>query len=271
MSSGTSKTCSASSTQVTLSRRIRSRKRGNVNVDAIPVGTATPLASSTMYSGRSGMSSTDITASIRSSRIEQQTQPFARLTTPDRTPTTRSASMFTSPKSLTRTATRSPWSPSSIRFSRVVLPAPRKPVSTVTGTGGGAPSAAAWSRTSRPGGGGKASLNIRLLRLRRSDARSGSEDLRLGRRELFVGHVTRRMQLRAVFDLVGRVRGRRRILRLLLVVVSRRLVVGLLLLRVVLVRVVSHCRPGNDCPAPCPSPESHGELLPVRSAVLEGG
>jgi hypothetical protein len=46
---------------------------------------------------------------------------------------TRSASMFTSDMSLTITATRSPSRLLSTWFRSVVLPAPRKPESTVTG------------------------------------------------------------------------------------------------------------------------------------------
>src|SRR5271166_2625031 len=80
------------------------------------------------------------------------------------------------------------------------------------------------------------------------------------------------MQLREVLDLVGRVRRRGRILRLVLAVVGRRLVVGLLLLPGLRVRVVSSRRSGrragrhsdNERPPPYTSPETHGELLPVR-------
>ena len=43
--------------------------------------------------------------------------------------------MLIEPKSFTRTAMRSPWSPVRMRFSSVVLPAPRNPVSTVRGMG----------------------------------------------------------------------------------------------------------------------------------------
>jgi hypothetical protein len=113
-----------------------------------------------------------------------------------------------------------------------------------------------------------------------SGARSRPDDLRLGRRELFVCEHARGVQLGEVFDLVGRVRRRRRILRLVLVVTGRRLVVGsrllvgLLLFPGVPGLMVSHRppgnRPGNERPAPCPSPESHGKLLPGRSAVIEG-
>src|SRR5271169_1348179 len=122
--------------------------------------------------------------------------------------------------------------------------------------------------------------------------RSGPEYLRLGRRELIVGEHARGVQLCEVFDLVGGVRRGGRILRLVLAVVSRRLVngrrlvVGLLLLRGLLVLVVCNRCAGNDRPPPCPSPETHGKLLPSaemtpwsrnsaslasRSAVLAGG
>src|SRR5450755_3617266 len=91
--------------------------------------------------------------------------------------------------------------------------------------------------------------------------------------------------MREVFDLVGRVRRRGRILRLVLAAVGRRLVlpaVGRRLVgrRLVVVlrlpgprgRVVSNRRSArrsdNERPPPYPSPETHGELLPVRSADL---
>src|SRR6266536_2654205 len=101
--------------------------------------------------------------------------------------------------------------------------------------------------------------------------RSGPEYFRLGRRELIVCECARGVQLCEVFDLVGRVRRRGRILRLVLavagrrlvlLVVGRRLVIGLLLLRGLLVLVVCDRRSGNDRPPPCPSPETHGKLLP---------
>ena len=60
-----------------------------------------------------------------------------------------------------------------------------------------------------------------------SGMRSGPEYFRLGRRELFVCQRARGVQLCEVFDLVGRVRRRGRILRLVLAVAGRRLVVGL--------------------------------------------
>src|SRR5208282_2277041 len=95
---------------------------------------ATPLASSRMYSMASGRASRSLTDATRSSRIWQQTQPLDRLIMLSFTPTTSSASMLIEPKSLTRTPTRRPWLPVRMRFSNVVLPAPRKPVRMVIGT-----------------------------------------------------------------------------------------------------------------------------------------
>src|SRR5271166_238478 len=85
------------------------------------------------------------------------------------------------------------------------------------------------------------------------------------------------MQLCEVFDLVGRVRRRRRRLRLVLAVASRRLVLGRRLVVLLLVpgprgRVASNRRSAhrsdNERPPPYTSPETHGELLPVRPADL---
>ena len=58
-------------------------------------------------------------------------------------------------------------------------------------------------------------------------------------------------------------------------VVGRRLVVGLLLFPGLFGLVVSYRppgnRPGNERPAPGPSPESRGKLLPGCPAVIDGG
>jgi hypothetical protein len=104
-----------------------------------------------------------------------------------------------------------------------------------------------------------------------SGVRSGPEGLRLGCREFVVCQRARGVQLCEVFDLICRVRRRRRILRLLLgvvggrLIVGRRLVVVLLLLPGLFGLVVGYRppgnRPGKERPAPCPSPESHGEIL----------
>src|SRR5664280_1202322 len=100
-----------------------------------------------------------------------------------------------------------------------------------------------------------------------SGVRSRAEGLRLGRRELFVCQCARCVQLCEVFDLVGRVRRRRRILPLFLVVVGRRLVLGLLV-GVRPVPVVSNRRSSNERPASCPSPESHENPFPCAGLTI---
>ncbi|KAG0916722.1 hypothetical protein G6F32_016492 [Rhizopus arrhizus] len=99
---------------------------------AIREGSDTPLASMTIHSGSGSSASTRASASSRPPAIEQHTQPFARRITASARCATRPASISIGPKSLTSTAARrrlvlSTW------FSRVVLPAPRKPPATVSG------------------------------------------------------------------------------------------------------------------------------------------
>ena len=60
-------------------------------------------------------------------------QPFSRLYTASVCSAIIPASMFSSPKSLTITASRRPSQRSSRLRNSVVLPAPRKPATTVTG------------------------------------------------------------------------------------------------------------------------------------------
>src|SRR5664279_4285391 len=93
-----------------------------------------------------------------------------------------------------------------------------------------------------------------------SGMRSRAEDPSLGGRELCVCQRPRCVQLCEVFDLVGRVRRRRRILVLALVV-GGRLVLGLLV-GVHPVPVVGNRRSGDERPASCPSPESHENPFP---------
>jgi hypothetical protein len=69
--------------------------------------------------------------------------------------------------------------------------------------------------------------------------------------------------LRLVLAVTGR--------RLVLLVVGRCLVVVLLLLPGLVGLVMSYRRPGNERAPPCPSPETHGKLLPGRPAVIDGG
>src|SRR5262245_52316509 len=62
-------------------------------------------------------------------------QPLARLTVVWVWLTISWLSMLMAPKSLTITAMRRPWSLVRMRISKVVLPAPRKPDTRVTGIG----------------------------------------------------------------------------------------------------------------------------------------
>src|SRR6478752_2375195 len=80
-----------------------------------------------------------------------------------------------------------------------------------------------------------------------------------------------------MFDLVGRVRRRRRILRLALVVVDRRRLLGLWLLGLLVlgllvgipaVPVVSDHGSSDERPPPGPSPESHDETPSRMSGHL---
>ena len=60
--SGAANTCSASTTHMMLSSLIRSRRPSSRKVSAMLEGSATPLASSRMYSGCSGRDITCVTA-----------------------------------------------------------------------------------------------------------------------------------------------------------------------------------------------------------------
>src|SRR5438445_9112943 len=62
-------------------------------------------------------------------------QPLLRLITPSLAPAISSASMLIAPKSLTTAASRRPSACASRWFTTVVLPAPRKPVTSRIGTG----------------------------------------------------------------------------------------------------------------------------------------
>ena len=103
-------------------------------------GKARPLVSITMPSRRSWCCSTNSIVGRKSSCTVQQRQPLASSTTGAGCPSSSQApqdlnsepSIPTSPNSFTNTAKRRPLWRSNWR-NRVVLPAPRKPVTTVTG------------------------------------------------------------------------------------------------------------------------------------------
>ena len=126
--------CSASIRVMIESSLSRSRRSPAMKVTATGRGSARPVVSTTIRSIGSGRSSTRCTASCNSPLIEQQMQPLLSSTIESLVATTSSLSMPTSPNSLTSTALRSPCWLLRMWLSRVVLPAPRKPVSSVTGT-----------------------------------------------------------------------------------------------------------------------------------------
>mmetsp|Transcript_59074 Transcript_59074/g.183092 ORF Transcript_59074/g.183092 Transcript_59074/m.183092 type:complete len:220 (+) Transcript_59074:867-1526(+) len=107
-------------------------------VVATGIGSDMPVLSMSTWSKRRS-NAIARTLSMRSSRRVQQMQPLWSSTTlsllsENCTPSCSSfASTFMSAMSLTRTATRMPSRLLSTCVSKVVLPAPRKPLSTVTG------------------------------------------------------------------------------------------------------------------------------------------
>ena len=104
---------------------------GSRDVTMSPVGSATPLASSRMYSGCSGRSMVATTDSIRSSRIVRHTQPFARLITTPSTPDDELGVDVDRPEVVDEHRHPQPVIPSESGPARRGLPAPREPVSTV--------------------------------------------------------------------------------------------------------------------------------------------
>src|SRR5215203_1766788 len=104
----------------------------------IGAGSARPVVSITTRSSLGisplwSMSSSSLSAPTRSSRVVQQTQPLPSRTVRSSTRRRRWWSSPTSPNSLTRTAVLAIDGSESTLARRVVLPLPRKPVTTVTG------------------------------------------------------------------------------------------------------------------------------------------
>src|SRR5919107_2922640 len=104
----------------------------------IGAGSARPVVSMTTRSNRDisplwSRSSSSMSAPTRSSRMVQQTQPLPSRTVRSSTLRRRWWSRPTSPNSLTRTAVLAIDGSDSTLARRVVLPLPRKPVTTVTG------------------------------------------------------------------------------------------------------------------------------------------
>mmetsp|Transcript_4356 Transcript_4356/g.10204 ORF Transcript_4356/g.10204 Transcript_4356/m.10204 type:complete len:212 (+) Transcript_4356:1114-1749(+) len=139
--------CSASTTVTTQSSRARYILPKVASSERmIECGSVTPEVSMTRYSIRptsTSLSSIDHTALSRSFEREQQTQPFESSTTRSAALpvvlegrfATRSPSMLSSAKSLTAAATLRLCLFARMWRISVVFPAPRKPVTIVTGRG----------------------------------------------------------------------------------------------------------------------------------------
>mmetsp|Transcript_60382 Transcript_60382/g.127950 ORF Transcript_60382/g.127950 Transcript_60382/m.127950 type:complete len:273 (+) Transcript_60382:732-1550(+) len=132
-----STTVTIASNCIPLSRASSSQK-----IDANGPGSAKPVVSMRMLSKPSRCTSTS-RAETRSSRTEQQTQPFASSTQSAKTspfgpvtPEALGASTPASPaSSFWMTAILRPWSSPKMCFNKVVFPLPKKPVTIVTGVG----------------------------------------------------------------------------------------------------------------------------------------
>ena len=94
-------------------------------VCATGAGSARPVVSTMMPSNFSRRFIRPLMMRIRSPRTVQQMQPLFISNTSSSVSTTRSLSTPSSPNSLMTTAFFLPWSSVRIRFSSVVLPAPR--------------------------------------------------------------------------------------------------------------------------------------------------
>ncbi len=131
-----SRTCFASTTVTIASSLVFARTSASTKkVCATGAGFAKPVVSTRMASKPPLRFIKPSMMRIRSPRTVQQTQPLFISKTSSSASTIKSLSIPISPNSFTMTAYFLPCCSVRIRFNRVVLPAPRKPVSTVTGTG----------------------------------------------------------------------------------------------------------------------------------------
>ena len=132
-------TAGPSTTAITPSTVTRARMSGQPNAFSSGLGSASPLVSTRMCSGGFGRSSSACIAGRNSSATVQHRQPLASSTMSTSSqpgmPQDRSTSpsMPSAPNSFTSTAMRRPPAWASTWRTRVVLPAPRKPVMTVQG------------------------------------------------------------------------------------------------------------------------------------------
>src|SRR6202022_4565834 len=124
----------ASATVTTASSRaLFCTSSSTKKVCATGAGSASPVVSTMMASNLPLRFIRPSRMRTRSPRTVQHMQPLFISNTSSSAPITRSLSMPVSPNSLTMTAYLLPWFSDRMRLRRVVLPAPRYPVSTVTG------------------------------------------------------------------------------------------------------------------------------------------
>ncbi len=132
-------TAAASTTATTPSTVVRERTSGQAKACTSGFGNARPEVSMMIWSGGSGRSRSACMVGRKSSATVQQMHPLASSTISSSSQPSmpqarsRSPSMPRSPNSLTTIARRRPAAFSSRWRTRLVLPAPRKPVTTVAG------------------------------------------------------------------------------------------------------------------------------------------
>ena len=128
--------CLQSTSVMTASRRSRSfRSASHRKVCTTGAGRATPVVSMSTPSRAAARGSSALSAVLRSCLTVQQRQPFFRTMISSSPPCTSSSwSIDSSPSSFSMTSSFLPCSSLSIRLSSVDLPAPKKPVTTVTGS-----------------------------------------------------------------------------------------------------------------------------------------
>ena len=128
--------CLQSTSVISASRRSRSlRSASHSRVCTTGPGRATPVVSMSTPSRAAALGSSALSALRRSWRTVQQRQPFLS-TTISSSPPCRSSSwsIASSPSSFSMTSSFLPCFSLRIRLSSVDLPAPKKPVTTVTGS-----------------------------------------------------------------------------------------------------------------------------------------
>ena len=134
----------ASTTETTASSRTRSWRSGRPSVQTRGNGSARPEVSKSTRS-RSPRPLSSRIAATRSGLRTQQAQPSLIST---RASVAGASSIPATPLSFWRTPIRRPPAAASRRFRSVVLPAPRKPVTTVTGSGEATPPSVRGRRAS---------------------------------------------------------------------------------------------------------------------------